>query len=473
MLKDLLRYRANPHRLGGAVVILALVLLAAAYMVNRSFSLTFWDSAYELKADFTDADGIANASDVRMAGTYVGQITQIRSVQGGLAEITIRVDKAHAPLHEGTKANLRLQTLLGTKFIELVPGPSANKELQPNTVIPSDSTQSPVDFDQLLSSFDKPTRDDLQKLVQEAGAATNGRGDNINGLLASLHSASVDSQSNLTTFADRQQNLDNILVHLDNVGTNLSDQRTHLANTYTQLDEILATLATNDASFRRFIEQGNISLGHGNTQFDGQSQNINDFFRLLNPTLTKLNPVLFNVNNLTIQFEPFVQILKQFAGDIASANAAYNSNANAAGAGGWYLRQPVILASQGGTGYDCERDNPPAGCPSSVFNPNSPPPPTASAHASTAQPGATPTKPATPTLPVPLPALPRLPQIPTNIPAPAAPSTTPSPGIPGLTQQLPIPAAGGLGTGLSITDDSSYIDNPELAIFTFLLGSGG
>jgi phospholipid/cholesterol/gamma-HCH transport system substrate-binding protein len=158
VLKDLLRYKANPLRIGGIVLVIAAILLGAAYMVNRSFSLTFWDKAYQLKADFTDADGIANASDVRIAGTYVGQITQIRSVQGGLAEITIRVDKTHAPLHEGTKANLRLQTLLGTKFIELVPGPSTTKELAADSVIPSDSTQSPVDFDQLLSSFDKPTR---------------------------------------------------------------------------------------------------------------------------------------------------------------------------------------------------------------------------------------------------------------------------------------------------------------------------
>ncbi|MDQ6746554.1 MAG: MCE family protein, partial [Candidatus Dormibacteraeota bacterium] len=363
MLKDLLRYKANPIRLGAMVMALAVILLGAAYMVNRSFSLTFWDKAYELKADFTDADGIANASDVRIAGTYVGQITQIRSVKGGLAEITIRVDKAHSPLPEGTKANLRLQTLLGTKFIELVPGPRTNKDLVANTVIPSDSTQSPVDFDQFLSSFDKPTRDDVQKLVQEAGKATGGRGANINGLLASLHTASVDSQPDLQTFADRQQNLDGILVHLDNVATNLSEQRSHLANTFTQLDAILATIAQNDVSFRRFIEQGNVGLGHGNAQFDGQAQNINEVFRLLNPTLNKLNPILYNVNTATLQFDPLVQIFKQFGSDIASANSAYNSNRNAGGAGGWYLRQPVILAQgSGDPGYNCESKTPAPGC---------------------------------------------------------------------------------------------------------------
>jgi virulence factor Mce-like protein len=467
MLKDLLRYKANPVRLGTIVMIIALLGLGVAYMINRTFTLTFWDKAYEIKADFTDADGIANASDVRMAGTYVGQITQIRSVQGGLAEITIRVDKEHAPLPQGTKANLRLQTLLGTKFIELVPGPAGNKALQADSVIPSDSTQSPVDFDQLLSSFDKPTREDLQKLVQEAGKATAGRGDNINGLLASLHTASVDANPNLTTFGDRQQNLDNILVGLDNVGGNLADNRQHLANVFTQLDAVLATIASNDASFRRFLEQGNASLGHGLNQFEGQSQNINDIFRLLNPALNKLNPILVNVNSLTVQDNPFIQILRQFSGDIASANSAYNANTNNKNVGGWYLRQPVILAQPADPNNDCERSNPPATCPNSGFNPNGGPSPLSASAPQPTQAGLLPPLP----LPLPVPT-PKLPPLPIPVP-PVLPLPSPTPGIPGLTQQLPLPPAGLLGTGLSMTDDSGFMDNPELALFTFLLGSGG
>ncbi|MEA2683569.1 MAG: phospholipid/cholesterol/gamma-HCH transport system substrate-binding protein [Chloroflexota bacterium] len=475
MLKDLLRYKANPIRLGAVIMVIALILLGMAYMVNRTFTLTFWDKAYEVKADFTDADGIANASDVRMAGTYVGQITQIRSVQGGLAEITIRVDKQHSPLPEGTKANLRLQTLLGTKFIELVPGPSGNKAIAADSVIPSDSTQSPVDFDQLLSSFDKQTRDDLQKLVQEAGKATDGRGENINGLLASLHTASVDSNANLTTFGDRQQNLDSILVGLDNTAGNLSDNRQHLANVYTQLDAILATISTNDASFRRFIEQGNIGLGHGINQFDGQAQNINDIFRLLNPTLNKLNPILVNVNTLTVQFNPFIQILHQFAGDIASANSAYNANPSNTGnpnTGGWYLRQPVILAQQTGTGTDCERTSPPPGCPSSVFNPNVGPSPAAQAGAQPATSSGNSKPNPLPSLPLPLPT-PKLPPLPILPTAPVAPSGVPTPGIPGLNSPNLLPPVGPLGTGLSMSYDSEFMLNPELALFAFLLGSGG
>ena len=357
MLKDLLRYRANAVLVGGIVLAVFLVLLGVAYQINRSFTLTFWDKGYEVKADFVDADGIANASDVRISGVNVGQITDIRSVSGGLAEITMRVDKDHAPLHEGTKANLRLQTLLGTKFIELDPGPSNGKTLANGAVLPSNATASPVDFDQLLSSFNKPTRDSLSTLIQEGGNATNGQGENINALLGDLHSLSVNSTPDLQTFADRSDHIDSILRNLDNVSGNLADNRQHLANTFTNLDAVLGTISTNDAGFRKFLEQGNIGLGHGLNQFSGEHQNIQSIFTQLRPALDKLNPELANLVSVDKQFNSFIAIVQAFIGDIVSASSGYNSDTSngkvgicggaAAGCGGFYLRQPTILAGPG------------------------------------------------------------------------------------------------------------------------------
>jgi virulence factor Mce-like protein len=374
MLKDLLRYRVSAIYVGAVVLSIFLVFLAIAFAINRSFTLTFWDKGYEVKADFVDADGIANASDVRISGVYVGQITDIRSVSGGLAEITMRVDKEHSPLPEGTKANLRLQTLLGTKFIELeLPqgaqaslGKVSSKSLANGSVIPSNATSSPVDFDQLLSSFNKPTRDSLSGLIQEGGLATNGQGENINALLGDFHSLTVNSQPDLTTFADRSDHIDSILRNLDDVSGNLADNRQHLANTFSQLDDVLATIANNDAGFRRFIEQGNIGLAHGIAQTNNEHQNIQMIFEQLRPALHSLNPELAEVTRLAHQFDSFVVLAQAFVGDLFSANHGYNSDNSGSkagtcgasvGCGGWYLRQPTILA--GGT---CDPASTPSPC---------------------------------------------------------------------------------------------------------------
>jgi phospholipid/cholesterol/gamma-HCH transport system substrate-binding protein len=362
MLRDLLRYRANAVYVGGVVLAIFLVFLGVAFAINRTFTLTFWDKGYELKADFVDADGIANASDVRISGVYVGQVTDIRSVSGGLAEITFRVDKEHAPLHEGTKANLRLQTLLGQKFIELVPGPGNGKELSSDTVIQSNATASPVDFDQLLSSFNKPTRNQLSGLIQEGGNATQGRGEDINALLGDLHSLSVNSQPDLETFADRSQNVDSILRNLNDVGGNLADNRTHLANTFTNLDSVLATLAQNDSGLRTFIEQGNIGAGHGVAQLQGEHQNIQSIISQLRPALDKLNPELADVTRLDQQFNAFINLSQPFVSDIFSAVSGYNynpanTNCGPPGCGGFYLRQPTILANNGCVSPACTPEN--------------------------------------------------------------------------------------------------------------------
>ncbi|HEV3235292.1 MAG TPA: MlaD family protein [Candidatus Dormibacteraeota bacterium] len=376
MLKDLLRYKANAVFVGGVILAVFLLLLGVAFAINRTFTLTFWDKGYEIKADFVDADGIANASDVRISGVYVGQITEIRSVSGGLAEITMRVDKAHTPLHEGTKANLRLQTLLGTKFIELDPGPANNKALETGTVIPANATASPVDFDQLLSSFNKPTRDSLSTLIQEGGIATNGQGENINALLGDLHSLSVQSTPDLQTFADRSDHIDSILRNLDDVSGNLADNRTHLANTFTNLDSVLATIAANDAGLRKFIEQGNIAAGHGLNQFSGEHQNIQSIITQLRPALHALNPELADVTRLDKQFDAFINLSQPFVNDLFSAVHGYNTDAGgtkattcgSAGCGGFFLRQPTILVGNGCPQPGCLRESS-SGAPSGLAQP--------------------------------------------------------------------------------------------------------
>jgi virulence factor Mce-like protein len=316
MLKDLLRYRIDAARLGMVLMAVFAALLVGAYMVNRTYNLTFFLPSYELKADFTDADGIANSSDVRIAGTWVGQVTKIEPKPGGLAELTFRIDPKQVPLHQGSRVALRLQTLLGAKFLEITPGPASAPELHSGDVIGSQSTQSPVDFDQILQQFDPKTRQNLAGIVQEGGAATNGQGENLNALLGDLHSLSVD----------------------------------HLAGTQTHLNQVLGTIADNDAAFKRFISEGNASLGHGLNQFSGEHQNINDTVAQLRPALDKLNPTLEQVNTLSTQLGSFTRIMDVLQADIVSAVSGWNHNANntscgAPGCGGFYLQQPSILAN--------------------------------------------------------------------------------------------------------------------------------
>lgn len=445
MLKDLLRYKPNATRVGAALMVIFIVFLGVAYMINRTFTLNFWDPGYQLKADFVDADGIANASDIRMNGVYIGQVTEIRSINGGLAEITFRLDPEHSPMRDGTRANLRLQTLLGQKFIELTPGPGDAAALTANSIIPSNKTTSPVDFDQLLSTFDKPTRDAVSRLIQEGGIATDGRGQDINGLLADLNQLSVQSAPPLETFADRGDHVNNILINAADVTQNLSDNREHLAGTLTNLNAIMSTIAANDPAFRNFIHEGNVSLGHGITQFAGNTQNFNDTIRLLRTTLHTANPALEDVTTIDRSFQSFIDVAKVFSGDILSSVSGYNASPGpsgnhtcdsagyTAGCGGPYLRQPTILVQNAVNVRDCERNAPAGpGCPAAAAT-------------------------AAPAVSAPLAASSALPQLPLNLG-----------GLPGLTNPLPGLIPGIIG-GASASSSSSSPDAIS-SLLNFLLG---
>ena len=477
MLKDLLRYRVNAVALGGVLLTIFLVGLGVAYMINRSFTLTFWDRGYELKADFVDADGIANASDIRVNGVYVGQVTQIRAIKGGLAEITFRVDPAHSPLHVGTHAQLRLQTLLGTKFIELTPGDPKGDMLAANSVIPADKTQSPVDFDQWLSQFDAPTRKSVSQIVTEAGTATNQRGQDINMLLGELDQLSVQSGPDLQVFADRHANLDGILVHLAGAGETLAADRVHLANTQTQLNSILGTIAANDTGFRGFIHNGNVAEGHGLAQIQGESTNFQALIQQFRGTLDRLSPTLVNINQAAVNLDPFIKISEPLVHNTLRYVEGYNANtantsnctqapgATPAGCGGIYLRQPTVLAQ---FGHNAEVAPPSGGAATHAqpvdTNPLVPLPPV-------------PVIPPLP-LPVPLPSLPPLP-LPSTVPVPSnpvpVPSPVPLPSPPCLPPLCTHSATGGSAASTSnaaptqpTQSDRSFAENAWL---TYLFGN--
>ena len=452
MLKDLLRYKVSAVNVGLVLMAILMVFLGVAYMINRSFALTFWDKGYEIKADFVDADGIANASDVRIAGTYVGQVTSIRSVPGGLAEVTMRIDQQHSPLRQGSLANLRLQTLLGTKFIEITPGPGSGKELGNGDVIPAKDTQSPVDFDQLLSTFDKPTRDALSGVIQEGGTAVNGRGEDINFLLQDLHALSVQSSPQLETFADRKTNLDKIVVSLDTVGGTLADNREHLAGIQDHLDAVLGTISANDPAFRKFIEQGDVSLGHGVTQFTGEEQNFNQTIHLLRVDLDQANPALRDIHSVDTQLNPFISIVGPIVPDLLSAVGGYNANklnttCGNLPCGGFYLRQPSVLVN--GSKVDTEKGGAPAAAANAAA-------PTNKTKTLGSAPGSVPLP---ITVPVPAP----------NLLPPLLGNGSSGVGIPGLTAPLGVPQI--LVHSLGRPVSASWDGGAELAFLSYVLGA--
>src|SRR5581483_5336560 len=181
---------------------------------------------YRLSAAFEDANGLAKGADVAVAGTRIGQVTDIRAV-GRQAVATMRIDRRYAPLHRGTIARIRYSTLLAQKFVELTPA-AGGPAMPSGSRIPSASTITPVDFDQFLSTLDPQTRQQLQVLVQQLGGGVQGREAAINALLDNWGHLAVESRAGLATLHQHDADIASITTNLAITSRRLAQSRDNL-----------------------------------------------------------------------------------------------------------------------------------------------------------------------------------------------------------------------------------------------------
>lgn len=133
----------------GAVV-LAVAGLFLVYAVTGSGRSLTGGPGISLTARFDRIDGLAAGADVRLAGVKVGQVvTQRIDPETFLAVLTLRVDAA-LRLPSDTSAEIQSESLLGGKFVALVPGGS-DRHLRDGGEITI--TQSAVSLESLLGRF--------------------------------------------------------------------------------------------------------------------------------------------------------------------------------------------------------------------------------------------------------------------------------------------------------------------------------
>jgi phospholipid/cholesterol/gamma-HCH transport system substrate-binding protein len=133
----------------GAVVLTVAAVFLVYAVTGSGRSLTA-GSGIQLTARFDRIDGLAPGADVRLAGVKVGQVISQRIDPATfLAVLTLRVDPA-IRLPSDTSAEIQSESLLGGKFVALVPGGS-DRYLQNGGEITI--TQSAVSLESLLGRF--------------------------------------------------------------------------------------------------------------------------------------------------------------------------------------------------------------------------------------------------------------------------------------------------------------------------------
>lgn len=190
-------------------------------------------------ARFHDVTGLVEGDELRISGVRVGQVTDMRRVDG-LAEVDFEVE-ANRRLPSSATVAVRYRNLVGQRYLALGHGAAAPGEtLAPGAVIPPERTTDPLNLTALLNGF-RPlfqalSPDDVNKLAFEIIQVLQGEGGTMESLLRHVGSLT-------NTIADRDQVVGDLVDNFNVVLATVAQRDRELGQILTQLQQLVSGLA--------------------------------------------------------------------------------------------------------------------------------------------------------------------------------------------------------------------------------------
>jgi phospholipid/cholesterol/gamma-HCH transport system substrate-binding protein len=249
------------HRLPNPVI--GLIAVALTILVfYLAFTKTLpWSGGYEVRAVFKNAQNLALKSPVRIAGVNVGKVVKIEPItdtaSGQSTEaalVTMRIADDGRPIHTDAKMQLRPRLFLeGNLFVDTQPGSPSAPEAPDNYTIPIQHTSNSVQLDQVLTSLQADTRQNLQTLLDELGNAFMKYG-GAEGFREFFKSSAVANEStsevNQAVLGTAPHDLSNLVVNLDRTVKGLNRSPEQLKGLVTNLSTVTGSFAAEDSALQ-------------------------------------------------------------------------------------------------------------------------------------------------------------------------------------------------------------------------------
>lgn len=244
----------NPKRIGAVVVAVALALVAAVLLLNKSVL----SSAYTVRARFSNAAGIGPGATVTMAGVAIGSVKAVR-VAGNAVMVDLAINSGTVLPHH-TGAAIEVETVLGVLDVALQPLGGWSHPLASGATITD--TTVPVEFQNvqnaggnLLQQSDVTAFNQLLKAVD---AIATGKQQQVAQIVAGLDkftgvvdarstqvSQLIDAANTLaSTVASRDQQLSTVVKDLATVVQGLASRSGDLAALIQQTDRMATQTAS-------------------------------------------------------------------------------------------------------------------------------------------------------------------------------------------------------------------------------------
>ena len=275
------------------------------------------DGGYRVQAVFENAGQLVKGNQVLVGGRPVGSIKSIELDEQRRAVVELQVEDDLAPLHEGTKATIRANSLSGiaNRYVSLAPGPNDAGEIDDGGTIAGDDTSAPVDLDQLFNTLDEDTRAGLQKLVQGQATYYGGRSKEANES-AKYFGPALSATSRLTreivldqevferfitdsaklvgAVAERRDDLASLVGNANATARAIGDENVALARTLDLLPGTMRKANTTFVNLRAAFDDVDVLVEESKPA----TKDLAPFFRALRPLVAESRPTIGNLREL-------------------------------------------------------------------------------------------------------------------------------------------------------------------------------
>jgi phospholipid/cholesterol/gamma-HCH transport system substrate-binding protein len=268
--------------------------------------------SYEFHIAFPEATQLANQSDVRISGVSVGKVVKL-DPDGNRTLTTIQLKAKFAPIPADTKAILRVKSLLGETYVELTPGNRRGKQVADGGTLPVGHVAPTVELDEILATFDAPTRKAFQTWMEAQADAVRGRGSDINAFFGNLPGFTekfgklfeiLDSQQAATTEA---------ISSTGEVIDAISEREGELRGLVTDSQHLFSLTAARNDDLAKILQR----LPRFERERAKPLPQLTDFgnharpaIRQLQPAATAMGPAFAALNDVAPQFDGFFAQLK-------------------------------------------------------------------------------------------------------------------------------------------------------------------
>jgi phospholipid/cholesterol/gamma-HCH transport system substrate-binding protein len=265
-----------------------------------------------------NASQLVKGNQVQVAGKRVGKITDIKLSDDNRADVAIQVDDSFAPLHEGTKAIVRVVSLpsIANRTLSLEPGPNNAPEIPDSGWLETDQTTAAVDLDQLFNTLDPKTRRSLQNVLKGFAAWYVGKGQELHGALKYFGPALETTSQVMRELSADQEVFNRFIVDASRFVTALSERSQDISGFVGNTNTVMSAIGDENAQLSRALEFLPGTLRSANTTFVRLRAALDQLDQLTNvtkPVVPKLQPFFARLNKLvrrsTPTFRDFGQLL--------------------------------------------------------------------------------------------------------------------------------------------------------------------